>query len=83
MADKSKFGYVVEAPLDVRAHILMEGLRHGISHLAAIHDFDGESTDNHLLTLWNASWFDARNVYCRHSPGAKYFDLSNDEQICK
>jgi hypothetical protein len=79
----TKAMYVVEAPLDVKAHILMEGLRHGISHWAAIQDFEGKSRDDQFETSWNTAWFDVRNVYCRRSPGAKYFDLSNDEQVCK
>ena len=75
--------YIVNAPLEVKAHILMEGLRHGISHWAAIQDFEGKTPNDAFETAWNQAWFDARNVYCRRSPGAKYFDLSNDEQICK
>lgn len=81
--DTAEIGYVVEAPLDARAHILMEGLRHGISHYAAIQDFRGKPTDDAFITGWNSAWFDARNVYCRHSPGSKYLDLSNQEQVCK
>jgi hypothetical protein len=76
--------YIVEAPLDAKAHILMEAIRQGISHYAAIEDFRGKSTSENAFVLsWNSAWFDARNVYCRHSPGTKYLDLSNDEQTCK
>ncbi len=75
--------YVVNAPLDVKAHILMEGLRHGISHWAAIQDFEGRRANDAFTTAWNQAWFDARNVYCRRSPGAKYFDLSSENQNCK
>jgi hypothetical protein len=82
-ADTTKAMYVVEAPLDVKAHILMEGLRHGISHWEAINDFQGEPINEVFANAWRTAWFDARNVYCRRSPGAKYFDLSNEEQICK
>lgn len=83
ISDTGEASYVVKAPLDVKAHILMEGLRHRISHWAAIQDFEGKSADDQFETWWNTAWFDARNVYCRRSPGAKYFDLSNDEQVCK
>jgi hypothetical protein len=82
-ADTTEAAYVVQAPLDVKAHILMEGIRHGILHWAAIQDFQGKPTDDAFVTSWNTAWFDARNVYCRRSPGSKYFDLSNEEQICK
>jgi hypothetical protein len=83
ISDTDEAFYVVKAPLDVKAHIMMEGLRHGISHWSAIQDFEGKPPDDVLVTSWTTVWFDARNVYCRRSPGAKYFDLSNEEQICK
>ncbi len=83
ISDTDEANYNVEAPLDVKAHIFMEGLRHGISHWVAIQDFLGEPPMAALELSWNAVWFDARNVYCRRSPGSKYFDLSNEEQICK
>jgi hypothetical protein len=83
LRDSTDVVYVVNAPLDVKAHILMEGLRHGISHWAAIQDFEGSPADDGFTTAWIQAWFDARNVYCRHSPGSKFFDLSNQEQTCK
>jgi hypothetical protein len=83
ISDTDKAVYIVHASLDVKAHILMEGLRHGISHWEAINDFQGAPMNEVFANAWRTAWFDARNVYCRRSPGAKYFDLSNEEQICK
>lgn len=82
-ADSDEALYPVSAPLDIKARVLMEGLRHGISQYMAFRNFDGESPDDSLVTVWNSVWFDARNVYCRRSPGAKYLDLSSEEQVCK
>lgn len=82
-ADTEKALYVIQAPLEVKAHILMEGLRHGISHYEAVQYLRGKPTTDPFVTAWNSACFDARNVYCRHSTGAKYVDLSSHEQVCR
>jgi hypothetical protein len=82
-SDTATISYVVDAPLDIRARILVERLRQAISHYSAILQFRGKPTDDAFVTAWNTAWFDARNVYCRRSPGGKYRDLLGEEQVCK
>lgn len=72
----------VRPPVDVLAHILMERLRYAISADTEIQNFTGGSTNDVLTNGWESAWFDARNIYCHHSPGSNYFDLTNGEQVC-
>jgi hypothetical protein len=83
VSDTDKISYVVNAPLDVRSRILTERLRREISYYAAILQFEGKPADDIFVTSWNTAWFDARNIYCRRSPGEKYRDLLGEEQVCK
>jgi hypothetical protein len=82
-SDTEKTSYVVEAPLDVKARILVERLRQAILHYSAIQQFRGKPVDDAFVIAWNTAWFDARNIYCRRSPGDKYRDLLGEEQACK
>jgi hypothetical protein len=75
--------YIVQAPLDIKARILVEKLRLAISQYSAISQFAGEPADDVFVTSWNTAWFDARNVYCRRSPGGKYRNLLGEEEVCK
>lgn len=83
VSDTATISYVVDAPLDIRARILVERLRQAISHYSAILQFRGKPADDAFVTSWNTAWFDARNVFCRRSPGEKYRDLLGEEKVCK
>jgi hypothetical protein len=82
VSDTETISYVVQAPPDLKARILVERLRQAILHYSAIQQFRGKPADDAFVTAWNTAWFDARNVYCRRSPGEKYRDLLGDEQVC-
>jgi hypothetical protein len=81
--DSQKVSYVVQAPLDVKARILVERLRLAIVNYKALRQLRGESSDNIFIVSWNSVWFDARNICCRRRPGEKYLDLVGEEQVCK
>jgi hypothetical protein len=83
VSDAQTVSYVVDAPLDIRARILVEKLRLAISQYSAILQLTGKSADDVFVTSWNTAWFDARNIYCRRTPAGKYRDLLGEEQVCK
>ena len=81
--DGETVSYVVQAPLDIKARILVERLRVAISNYSAVRRFKGEQSNDLWILNWHSAWFDARNILCRRSPGANYRDLNGDEQRCK
>jgi hypothetical protein len=83
VSDTQTISYVVDAPLDIRARILVEKLRLAISEYAALLQLTGKPADDAFITSWNTAWFDARNIYCRRTPAGKYRDLLGEEQVCK
>jgi hypothetical protein len=62
----------------------MEGLRHDLNDFAAVLQFDGKSAEsNEFWVSWKSAWFDAQDIFCKYSPGAKFTDLNAEGQTCK
>jgi hypothetical protein len=79
-----KIVYMVKAPPEIRSCILMEGLRDDLNNFAAILQFDGKSAESDSIWIsWKSAWFDAQEVFCKYSPGAKFTNLNGEEQTCK
>ena len=82
-SDTEIVSYIVQAPLDIKARILVKRLQEAIAHYSAILQFTGKPSDDVFVTSCNTAWFDARNIYCRRTPAGKYRDLLGEEQVCK
>lgn len=75
--------YTVDAPVEIKAQILVEELRTAISHYIALGEFEKQSLDSDpFVNMWSSAWFDAEAIYCRHSPNSKYVDLAGGEKTC-
>ena len=76
--------YFVTAPPEIRSRILMEGLRDDLNDFAAILQFDGKNAESDSFWVsWKSAWFDAQEVFCKNSPGAKFTNLNGEDQICQ
>lgn len=68
----------IEAPMGIRAHILMEGLRGDLSD-PSVDEYPVLAGKQDLIK----NWHDMRDLYCANEHGAKYADLDGYEQHCK
>jgi hypothetical protein len=79
-----KLLYTVTAPPAVRSRILMEGLRNDISNYSLLVQFEGKDpSTNVFIVAWKPAWYDARSIYCKYNPRAKFIDLNSEEHSCR
>lgn len=76
--------YMVYAPLDIRLLILTQKMRWEIGDMLEMMKFDREPTEqNSLIMAWQGAWQDARDVFCKDSPGSRYTDLNGQNRACQ
>lgn len=79
---------LVRPPPGIAAHICMAELRVGMSGCAALRKAEDVPTAADAFAGmqvegWRSAWFDAQDIYCRHSPDGKYIDLAGQHETCR
>ena len=78
---------MVEAPLPVRAYLLMEDLRKQVSESASNSEPGWAAFDNPFLEAVKSAWIDMRTMYCRYAkeglePSMTYTNLAGNVEDC-